>query len=91
MQENDGWTALMFAANYGHLECVKILAPLENGMKNILGWTALYRTTSSSSNRACAEYLWQFPDERKTNDLRDVERKFSLKAPKSACCAAAYE
>ena len=34
MQEQtyDG-TALMFAASQGHLECVKLLAPLEKGIK----------------------------------------------------------
>ena len=41
MQDNDGVTALMFAADKGHHDCVKILAPLEKGMKNKDGWTAL--------------------------------------------------
>jgi len=31
----------MYAAKYGHLECLKILAPLEKGMKKNDGWTAL--------------------------------------------------
>ena len=45
MQDEEKRTALMYAAENGHLECVKILAPLEKGMQsnNIChdGWTAL--------------------------------------------------
>jgi len=33
----------MYAAENGRLECVKILAPLEKGMQNIIGWTALMK------------------------------------------------
>jgi len=37
MQDGSGLTALMLAARNGHLECVKILDPLERGMRNIEG------------------------------------------------------
>jgi len=41
MKSNSGSTALMYAALKGQLECVKILVPLEKGIKNNDGWTAL--------------------------------------------------
>ena len=41
MQRDDGYTALMLAAEQGRAECVETLAPLENGRKNVYGWTAL--------------------------------------------------
>ena len=41
MQRDDGYTALMLAAEKGRAECVKILAPLEKEMKNMYGWTTL--------------------------------------------------
>jgi len=41
MKASYGETALMNAAANGHLECVKILAPLENGMRDNDGETAL--------------------------------------------------
>jgi len=41
MRGDDGETALIYAAANGHLECVKILAPLENGMRDNDGETAL--------------------------------------------------
>ena len=53
MKNKYGMTALMFAAGNGHLEFVKILAPLEKGMKDNNGKTALYFTTYSSA-KECA-------------------------------------
>ena len=41
MKDDDGETALMLAAECGHLDCVKILTPLEQGMKDNYGETAL--------------------------------------------------
>ncbi len=37
MKDENGWTALILAAMNGHLECVKILAPLENRMQRFDG------------------------------------------------------
>ena len=71
-------TALMYAAEHGHLECVKILAPLEKGMKDEDGNTALCFTTYSSSNKECAQFLWQFPEERGTKDLEKTQEKYDL-------------
>ena len=34
MNDKDGITALMIAAMMGYLECVKVLAPFEKGMKD---------------------------------------------------------
>ena len=48
----------MFAAGNGCLECVKILTPLEKGMKDNYGCTAKYYATAK-----CAEFLAQFPEE----------------------------
>ncbi|TNJ27881.1 Ankyrin repeat protein 1 [Giardia muris] len=36
-----GWTALMFAASQGHIECVRLLAPVEAGRHSSDGSTAL--------------------------------------------------
>ena len=41
MQEELQMTALMYAAVNDHLECAKILAPLEKEMKDAGGYTAL--------------------------------------------------
>jgi len=52
----DGETAMMIAADNGHLECVTILAPLEKGMKDKDGSTAKYYA-SRNNNKACYDYL----------------------------------
>jgi len=52
----------MYAARYDHLECVKILAPLEKGTKDKNGRTAKYYA-SSKNHKDCADYLSQFPEE----------------------------
>ena len=67
----------MRAAANGHLECLKILAPLEKGTKDNDGKTALYYTTYSS-NKECAEFLWQFPEERDTKDWEKIKQKHNL-------------
>ena len=52
-------TALMEAGAYGHLECVKIRAPLEVGMIDDRGRTA--KSLASSRGRFdCVAYLSRF-------------------------------
>ena len=46
-------TALMMVASWGRLDCVRLLAPLEKGMKRC-GWTALHCTADCYSSSACA-------------------------------------
>ena len=59
MQDILGWTALMYAAKNGRLECVKILAPLEKGMQENDGWTAK-RYASKYNHKDCYDYLSSF-------------------------------
>ena len=54
-------TALMIAAYNGKLECVKILAPLEKGMKDNYGETAKFIASPSRRNHPdCYNYLSSF-------------------------------
>ena len=46
----------MKAAEYGHVECVKVLAPLEKEMKNNYGWTALM-DAALSGHLECVKFL----------------------------------
>ena len=55
MQDETKWTALMFAAMRGYMDCVKILAPIEKGLKNNLGETA--KSIALRTHPECAEYL----------------------------------
>ena len=38
MQDNQGWTALMFAAYWNNLECARLLAEREGDMKTTRRW-----------------------------------------------------
>ena len=38
MQDNQGWTALMFAAYWNNLECARLLAEREGDMKTTRKW-----------------------------------------------------
>ncbi|TNJ27992.1 Ankyrin repeat protein 1 [Giardia muris] len=40
-QDADGWTALMYAAREGKVDCVALLLTAEGGMQDNQGWTAL--------------------------------------------------
>ena len=79
----------MYAAIEGHSECVKILAPLEKGLKctsrqYISGAyyddvTALAFTLGGGdSYKQYAQYLYQFPEERDTDALDAVKSKYGL-------------
>ena len=89
MRDEQGRTVLMFPARWGHLECVKILAPLEKGMKctsrqYINGAyyedvTALAFTLGGGdSYKQYAQYLYQFPEERDTDALDALKSKYGL-------------
>ena len=43
MLDKYGGTALMFAAEHDHIECIKLLLEKEAGMRDKNGWTALMR------------------------------------------------
>lgn len=68
----------MAAAQNGRLDCVKLLAKREKGMKDKYNNTALYYTFYDSSNRECAEFLWWFPEERDTDRLDWVKEKWGF-------------
>lgn len=55
-QDKHGWTALMYAAQNGHLRAVKRLASLEKGIQDNSGRTALMHAVSSGMQEA-AEIL----------------------------------
>ena len=54
-KNNDGWTAVMWAARNGHSECVKVLHQLgaDINAKNNNGWTAVMRAASRWTQRMC--------------------------------------
>ena len=58
MRNKNAETALMYAARNGHLECVKLLAPQEKGMRDSHGDTAM-----RWASLQCRSYLSQFPEE----------------------------
>ena len=62
----------MNAAENGHLECVKTLAPLEKGMKNNDGW-AVKAHASYNNHPDVATYLSQFPRERPRHASRHLD------------------
>ena len=65
-------TALMYAAKYGHLECVKILAPLEKGMKDNSGRTALMHA-DKQGHLECVKILAPLEQEMKDKDGRTAK------------------
>jgi len=71
MQDGFKLTALMFAADEGHLECVKILAPLEKGMKTNWGWTALM-SAADEGHLDCVKFLVSEDEERKASQFTDL-------------------
>ncbi|EFO62226.1 Protein 21.1 [Giardia lamblia P15] len=56
LTDNMGWTALMFAALWGHVETMSCLVDLEAGMQDQDGMTALMHATSKKRCNA-VEYL----------------------------------
>ena len=63
--KNDGMTALMWAADKGHIDCVELLAEREGGMQDKNGWTALMYATYSNSLE-CARLLVEREKDMKT-------------------------
>ena len=57
----------MEAAYKGHLECVKILAPMEKGMKTDGGWTALM-IAAYNGKLECVKILARLEKGTKDND-----------------------
>lgn len=86
-----GWTALMFAARYGHVNCVKLLLEYEGGMatneryKSGIGVTALIIAVQHN-HLSCAQALCskerdiKAKDGRKAVDIAREENKRSLVA-----------
>lgn len=84
-----GWTALMFAARYGHVNCVKLLLEYEGGMvtneryKSGIGVTALIIAVQHN-HLSCAQALCskerdiKAKDGRKAVDIAREENKRSL-------------
>ena len=67
----------MFAAAHNHADCVKILAPLENRMKDKYGWTALMRA-AYYGNIECVKILAQLENGMK-NNYKDTAKEIASK------------
>ena len=68
----------MIVARLGNEDIVRTLAPLEKGIQDRCGRTALHYTILSSSAGECARFLWQFPEERETDDLEAVRDMYHI-------------
>lgn len=56
MRDEQGRTALMFAARWGHLECVRALLDGEGGMRDGHSWTAMMMA-AWQGHLGCVEIL----------------------------------
>ena len=65
MQNKNGWTALMQAAQNGHIECVRLLIEKEAGMRDKNGWTALMQA-SYNKKPDCVRLLKEREKDMKT-------------------------
>ena len=68
----------MIAAMYGYEDIVRVLAEKEAGMKDKYDYTALHYTAKNSSTKKCAQFLWQFPEERDTTGLEEIKQEHNL-------------
>ena len=66
-----GWTALIYAANKGHQQCVQFLAPYEMGMKMDNGYSALM-IVAMKNHPDCIQYLQQ------ELKMKSMDRKTAL-------------
>ena len=80
MQGQTGVTALMVAARYGQLECLRLLAGRERGIRDRYGRTALQYTLTGSSSRECALELYRYPEERGAGTAGAVRRRWGLES-----------
>lgn len=65
-------TALMYAAVYGHVEIVKVLSTLEEGIRNSYGFTALMLSVL----RDDVEPFQMTPDDMSENTLASINRRY---------------
>ena len=65
-------TALMYAAVYGHVEIVRILSTLEEGIRNSYGFTALMLSVL----RDDVEPFQMTPDDMSENTLASINRRY---------------
>ncbi|TNJ30288.1 Kinase, NEK [Giardia muris] len=73
-QSDNGRTALMYAAEHGHVECVRALRERESGMCDENGWTALMWAVRGK-HKECANLLLSEAPLRSTKELLSLEGK----------------
>lgn len=71
-------TALMYAAVYGHVEIVKVLSTLEEGIRNSYGFTALMLSVL----RDDVEPFQMTPDDMSENTLASINRRYDYETRK---------
>lgn len=72
-------TALMYAAVYGHVEIVRLLSTLEQGIRNSYGFTALMLSVL----RDDVEPFQMTPDDMSENTLASINRRYDYTTRKS--------
>lgn len=76
MQDNDGWTALMYAAHNRCAEVIELLVEYESGVQNKDGWTALMLAAENNSPECVRLLMDKERDIRSTNEIWNVFYKF---------------
>lgn len=72
-------TALMYAAVYGHVEIVRLLSTLEQGIRNSYGFTALMLSVL----RDDVEPFQMTPDDMSENTLASINRRYDYTTRKN--------